>query len=193
MRQGGWQTTLGIGLGGKTLGLLGLGSLGSVLARYGTCFGMRVLAWSQNLTEARAAEAGAIRVDKDELLRQSDVISIHLKLSARTRGLIGAAEFALMKPTAIFVNTSRGPIVDEAALVAALEGKQIRAAALDVFDREPLPDDHPLRRFDNAILTPHLGYVTEETLRTFYEGVVEDIEAWRAGAPIRLYAGFNTN
>jgi D-3-phosphoglycerate dehydrogenase len=193
MRQGGWQTTVGMALGGKTLGLLGLGSLGSVLAGYGKAFGMRVLAWSQNLTHDRAREAGAVRVAKDELLRQSDVISIHLKLSARTRGLIGAAEFALMKPSAIFVNTSRGPIVDETALVEALARRQIRTAALDVFDTEPLPDESPLRRLDNAILTPHLGYVTEETLRVFYQGVIEDIEAWRAGAPIRLYAGFTTN
>ena len=193
MRRGGWQSTVGTSLHGKTLGLLGLGSLGTVVAGYANAFGMRVFAWSHNLDDARAAAAGATRVGKEDLLRQSDVVSIHLKLSARTRGLIGAAEFALMKPSAIFVNTSRGPIVDEAALVAALERRQIRAAALDVFDREPLPPDHVLRRIDNAILTPHLGYVTEETLRNFYEGVVEDIEAWRAGTPIRLYGGFNTN
>ena len=193
MRRGGWQSTVGTSLHGKTLGLLGLGSLGTVVAGYGNAFGMRVLAWSHNLDDARAAAAGATRVGKEDLLRQSDVVSIHLKLSARTRGLIGAAEFALMKPSAIFVNTSRGPIVDEAALVAALERRQIKAAALDVFDQEPLPPDHVLRRLDNAILTPHLGYVTEETLRNFYEGVVEDIEAWRAGTPIRLYGGFNTN
>jgi phosphoglycerate dehydrogenase-like enzyme len=192
MRRGGWQSTVGTSLHGKTLGLLGLGSLGTVVAGYGNAFGMRVLAWSHNLDDARAAAAGATRVAKEELLRQSDVVSIHLKLSARTRGLIGAAELALMKPSAIFINTSRGPIVDGAALVAALERRQIKAAALDVFDQEPLPPDHVLRRLDNAILTPHLGYVTEETLRNFYEGVVEDIEAWRAGTPIRQYSGFNT-
>jgi phosphoglycerate dehydrogenase-like enzyme len=191
MRTGGWQTTVGIALHGKTLGLLGLGALGAMVARYGTALGMRVIAWSTNLDEERAAAAGASRVDKDELLRSSDVISIHLKLSGRTRGLIGAAELALMKPSAILVNTSRGPIIDEAALVAMLQHRQIRAAGLDVFDQEPLPADHVLRRLDNAILTPHLGYVTEETLRTFYAGMIEDILAWRAGTPIRLYGGFN--
>jgi len=192
MRTGGWQSTVGIALHGKTLGLLGLGTLGSMVARYGHAFGMRVIAWSQNLTDERAATAGARRVGKDELLRGSDVVSIHLKLSARTRGLLGAAELALMKPSAILVNTSRGPIIDEAALVAALERRQIRAAGLDAFDQEPLPADHALRRLDNAILTPHLGYVTEETLRMFYTGMIEDIEAWRAGTPIRLYGGFDT-
>jgi phosphoglycerate dehydrogenase-like enzyme len=192
MRAGGWQTTVGVALHGKTLGLLGLGALGTMVARYGQAFGMRVIAWSQNLDHERATEAGVTRVEKDALLRQSDVVSIHLKLSARTRGLLGDAELALMKPSAILVNTSRGPIVDEAALVAALERRQIHAAGLDVFDQEPLPADHPLRRLDNVTLTPHLGYVTEETLRSFYAGMIEDIEAWRAGTPIRLYGGFDT-
>jgi phosphoglycerate dehydrogenase-like enzyme len=188
MREGGWQSTVGVGLGGKTLGIVGLGRLGSAVARIGAAFGMRLVVWSENLTADRAGECGAELVAKDELLRSADVVTIHLVLGDRTRGLIGARELALMKPTAFLVNTSRGPIVDEAALLAALESGAIAGAGLDVYDREPLPADHPLRRARNTVLTPHLGYVSEETYRVFYEQTVEDIEAFLAGAPVRLLA-----
>jgi D-3-phosphoglycerate dehydrogenase len=187
MRAGGWQTTLGSTLRGKTLGILGLGTLGRLVAGYGKAFGMDVIAWSANLTAAKAEEGGATLVSREEIFRRSDALSIHLKYSARSRGLVGAAEFALMKPTAFLINTSRGPIVDEAALIAALRDRRIRAAGLDVFDQEPLPADHPLRGLDNAVLTPHLGYVTEESYREFYRIAVESILAWRAGNPINLY------
>ena len=186
-REGRWQTTVGTELHGKVLGLLGLGSLGAVVARYGRAFGMEVIAWSQNLTDARAAEQGATRVEKDELFARSDVLSIHLKLSDRSQGLVGARELSLMKPTAMLINTSRGPIVDEAALLDALRGRRIAMAGLDVFDTEPLPADHPIRALDNAVITSHIGYVTGEAYRNFFGGMVEDIAAWRAGAPIRLY------
>ena len=186
MHEGAWQTTVGFDLAGRTLGIVGLGRLGSAMARYGTAFDMRLVTWSQNLTAERAAEFGAELVTKDELLSTADVVTIHLVLSGRTRGLISAPELALMKPTAYLVNTSRGPIVDEAALVAALEAGTIAGAALDVYDREPLPQDHPLRRAPNTVLTPHLGYVTEETYRVFYGQTIEDIEAWLAGAPVRV-------
>jgi phosphoglycerate dehydrogenase-like enzyme len=186
MREGGWQSTVGVGLEAKTLGILGLGRLGSAVARIGAAFGMRRVAWSENLTAERAADCGAELVTKDELLRAADVVTIHLVLSDRTRGLIGPRELALMKPTAFLVNTSRGPIVDEEALVAALKAGVIGGAGLDVYDREPLPADHPLRRAPRTVLTPHLGYVTEETYRAFYEQTVEDIEAFLAGAPVRV-------
>jgi phosphoglycerate dehydrogenase-like enzyme len=185
-RAGKWQTTLGLGLNGKTLGVLGLGTLGSRVARVGRAFEMEVIAWSQNLTAERATEAGATLVPKDELLARADVVSIHLVLSDRTRGLLGARELGLMKKTAYLVNTSRGPIVDEAALVMALEAGRIGGAGVDVYGEEPLPQDHPLRRAPNTVLTPHLGYVTEETYRVFYGGAVEDIAAWVKGAPIRV-------
>ncbi|HKI41430.1 MAG TPA: D-2-hydroxyacid dehydrogenase family protein, partial [Mycobacterium sp.] len=164
MRDGGWQTTTGVTLSGKTIGLLGLGRVGKRMAGYAKAFGMQAIAWSQNLTEEAAAAVGASRVEKATLLRESDVVSVHLVLSERTRGLIGAPELALMKPTAYLINTSRGPIVDEAALIAALETGRIAGAGLDVYDVEPLPPDHPLRRLPNATLTPHLGYVTREML-----------------------------
>jgi phosphoglycerate dehydrogenase-like enzyme len=186
MRGGGWMTTVGVDLNGKTLGLLGLGRLGSIVARYGAAFGMRLVAWSENLTAERAAECGAELVTKDELFSSADCVTIHLVLSRRTRGLIGAHELGLMKPTAHLVNTSRGPIVDEQALLEALEQGTIAGAGIDVYDREPLPADHPLRRAPNTVLTPHLGYVTEETFRVFYEQTVEDIEAWLAGEPLRV-------
>ena len=186
MREGGWQLTVGVGLEGKTLGIVGLGRLGSAVARIGHAFGMRLIAWSENLTAGRAAECGAEPVSKDELLRAADVVTVHLVLSERTRGLIGARELALMKSTAFLVNTSRGPIVDEKALLAALDAGTIAGAGLDVYDREPLPADHPLRRAPNTLLTPHLGYVTEETYRVFYEQTVEDVEAFLAGAPVRV-------
>jgi phosphoglycerate dehydrogenase-like enzyme len=185
-REGRWQETVGLGLNGKTLGVLGLGTLGSRVARFGRAFEMDVLAWSQNLTAERAAEIGAVRVDRDELLARSDVVTIHLVLSERTRGLIGARELGLMKRTAYLVNTSRGPIVDEAALVRALRDGTIAGAGLDVYDEEPLPPDHALRGLPNTVITPHLGYVTEETYRIFYGQALEDILAYLRGEPVRV-------
>jgi D-3-phosphoglycerate dehydrogenase len=181
-----WQTTLGIELEGKTLGILGLGKLGRRTARIGKAIGMHVIAWSQNLTAEKAKEGGAEWVSKEDLFRQSDFLSIHLVLSPRSRGLVGAADLALMKPTAFLVNTSRGPIVDEPALIAALRDRKIAGAGLDVFDTEPLPLDSPLRSMDNALLTPHLGYVTAENYRRYYGGMVEDIRSWLDGKPIRV-------
>jgi phosphoglycerate dehydrogenase-like enzyme len=183
---GGWQTTLGFDLEGKTLGILGLGNLGAKVARIGAAFDMKPIAWSENLTAERARERGAERVEKDELFRRSDIVTIHSVLSPRTRGLVGARELALMKPTALLINTSRGPIVDEAAMLAALREKRIAGYGADTFDVEPLPADHPLRAEPGALLTPHLGYVTEETYRDFYGGMVAAIEAWQAGTPINV-------
>jgi phosphoglycerate dehydrogenase-like enzyme len=185
MREGGWQETVGTALYGRTLSILGLGRLGSRMASIGRAFGMEILAWSQNLTAERAEAAGATLVAKDELFARADVLTIHLVLGERSRGLVGAAELQRMKPSAVLINTSRGPIVDEAALIAALERPDIRGAGLDVYDREPLPADHPLRRLGNVVLTPHLGYVTEGTYRMFYADTVEAIAAWRAGTPVR--------
>lgn len=185
-RDGGWQVSVGLGLNGKTLGVIGLGGLGSRVARIGRAFEMTVLAWSQNLTAERAAEVGATLVPHDELLSRSDLVSIHLVLGDRTRGLIGARELGLMKPTAYLVNTSRGPIVDEAALIGALERGTIAGAGLDVYDEEPLPAQHPLRRLPNTVITPHLGYVTEETYRVFFGHALEDIAAFLRGAPVRV-------
>jgi phosphoglycerate dehydrogenase-like enzyme len=185
-REGRWQATVGLGLNGKTLGVLGLGTLGSRVARFGRAFEMTVLAWSQNLTAERAAEVGATLVARDELLARADVVSIHLVLSDRTRGLVGARELGLMKRSAYLVNTSRGPIVDEAALVRALREGTIAGAGLDVFDEEPLPLDHPLRGLPNTVITPHLGYVTEETYRVFYGQALEDVRAYLRGAPVRV-------
>jgi phosphoglycerate dehydrogenase-like enzyme len=173
-------------LEGKRLGVIGLGKLGSRVAGYAKAFGMDVVAWSQNLTEEKAAKGGARLVTKDELLATSDFITIHLVLSDRTRGLIGAADFAKMKKTAILVNTSRGPIVDEAALIAALQGGTIAHAGLDVYEKEPLPAGHPLTKVDNLTLIPHLGYVVEDSYRYFYDGTIKDIEAWLDGTPINL-------
>jgi D-3-phosphoglycerate dehydrogenase len=189
VREGRWQETIGLTIQGKTLGLLGLGKLGSRMVPIAKAFGMEVVAWSLNLTEERAASIQVRRVEKDELLRIADVISIHLILSERTRGLIGAREFDLMKPSAILVNTSRGPLIDEPAMIQALRSNRIRAAGLDVFDREPLPPDHPLRTIPNTVLTPHLGYVTEDAYREFFHDMVEDIAAWRAGSPVRVLGG----
>ena len=185
-RAGRWQTTVGVGLKGKTLGLIGLGHIGGLMARVGNAFGMRVIAWSQNLTAARAAECQATLVDKDTLFREADIVSVHLRLSDRTRGLVGAREIELMKPTAYLVNISRGPIVDEGALIAALQQGRIAGAALDTFDVEPLPLDHPFLQMENTILSPHLGYVTEEGYRAFYAGVIENIRAYAAGEPVRV-------
>jgi phosphoglycerate dehydrogenase-like enzyme len=186
LRDGRWQTTVGTDLAGSTLGVLGLGRLGSQVARIGQAFGMRVVAWSQNLTPERAAEAGVTWASKDYLFAASDVLTVHLKLSDRTTGLIGAAELAAMKPAALLINTSRGPIVDQAALVAALTAGTIGGAGLDVYDTEPLPLGNPLRATPNTVLLPHLGYVTESGLRTMYEQVAENITAWRAGTPRRV-------
>lgn len=186
LRAGGWQRTVGLDLAGRTLGVVGLGNQGAPVARIGSAFGMSVIAWSRSLTAERAAEHGAEAVERDVLLRESDVVTLHIPLSGRSRGLIGAAELALMKPTALLVNTSRGPIVDEAALAVALRDGTIAGAALDVFETEPLPAAHPLREAPNTVLTPHIGYVTAETYAVFYGEAVEDIAAWRAGAPVRV-------
>jgi phosphoglycerate dehydrogenase-like enzyme len=186
VREGGWQETIGTVLHGKTLGLLGLGKLGQRMVPVARAFGMEVIAWSQNLTPERAREGGAEYVDKDALFSRADVVSVHLVLGERTRGIVGAPELARMKPGAILVNTSRGPLIEEAALLDTLEAGRIRAAGLDVFDVEPLPEDHPLRRAPNLVTTPHLGYVTEGTYQAFFEDMVENIAAWRAGTPVRL-------
>ena len=186
MREGAWQTTVGMTLSGKTLGLIGLGRIGTRMAEYAKVFGMDVVAWSQNLTEEAAAAVGVRRVEKAALFTESDVVSVHVVLSERTRGLVGAAELALMKPQAYLINTSRGPIVDEGALIAALRAERIAGAGLDVFDTEPLPSDHPLRLLPNATLSPHLGYVTREMLGAFYSDTVEAVVAWLDGAPIRI-------
>ncbi|WP_297699779.1 D-2-hydroxyacid dehydrogenase family protein [Mycobacterium sp.] len=186
MRDGGWQSTAGMTLSGKTLGLLGLGRVGQRMAEYATAFGMEVVAWSQNLTEEAAASVGARRVEKAALFEASDVVSIHLVLSERTRGLVGEVELALMRPRAYLINTSRGPIVDEVALLAALESGRIAGAGLDVYDIEPLPSDHRLRLLPNVTLSPHLGYVTREMLGAFYSDTVESVAAWLDGTPIRI-------
>jgi phosphoglycerate dehydrogenase-like enzyme len=186
LRDGRWQTTVGSDLAGSTLGVLGLGRLGTQVARIGRAFDMRVIAWSRNLTPERAAAAGATWVPKEQLFATGDVVTIHLKLSERTAGLVGAAELASMKPSAVLINTSRGPIVDQGALVGALTAGTIAGAGLDVYDVEPLPLDNPLRSAPNTVLLPHLGYVTEGGYRTMYEQVVEDITAWRAGTPLRV-------
>jgi phosphoglycerate dehydrogenase-like enzyme len=186
LREGRWQTTVGTDLAGGTLGVLGLGRLGTQVARIGQAFDMRVIAWSENLTPGRAAAVGATRVGRDELFAASDVLTVHLKLSGRTTGLVGAAELAAMKPSAVLINTSRGPIVDQDALVGALTAGTIAGAGLDVYDVEPLPLDNPLRTAPNTVLLPHVGYVTEGGYRTMYQQVVEDIQAWRAGAPVRV-------
>jgi phosphoglycerate dehydrogenase-like enzyme len=188
LREGRWQTTIGTGLRDKTLGVLGLGKLGTQVARVGLAFGMNVIAWSQNLTLERAAEAGCLRVEKADLFRMADVLTIHLLLSERTRGIVGRDEIALMKPSAFLVNTARAAIVDEQALIAALVNRKIAGAGLDVFSREPLPADAPILRAPNTVLTPHLGYVTRETYDVYFPHALEDIEAWLAGKPIRVIA-----
>ena len=186
-REGAWQTGTGVLLEGKVLGIIGLGRIGSRIAKYGQAFGMEVVAWSQNLTDERCAEVGGVRrVAKQELLTAADFVSVHVVLSDRSRGLIGAGDLALMKPTALLVNTSRGPIVDTDALIAALEKRTIAGAAIDVFDTEPLPMDHPLLRAPNTVITPHLGYVTDEGYRAYFGGVVEDIRAFLDDAPVRV-------
>jgi phosphoglycerate dehydrogenase-like enzyme len=186
MRAGGWQSTVGLILAGRTLGLLGLGRIGKRMAVYGRAFDMQVIAWSQNLTDEAATAAGARRVEKDDLFRLADVLSIHVQLSERTRHLVTARELALMKPEAYLINTSRGPIVVEADLIAALRAGRIAGAGLDVFDAEPPAGDHPFRTMDNVTLTPHLGYVTHETLRAFYTDTLEAVVAFANGTPIRV-------
>ena len=185
-RAGKWQTTLGIGLEGKTIGLIGLGRIGGGAAGVAKAFGMRVLAWSANLTDEKASEFQAERVELETLLRESDVVSIHYRLGDRSRGLLGKAELAMMKPGAFLINTARSQIVDEAALVEALRRGTIAGAGLDVFDQEPLPPDHPFLSLENVVLSPHVGYVTEEVYRSFYGESLENIEAFLAGAPIRV-------
>jgi phosphoglycerate dehydrogenase-like enzyme len=178
VRRGGWQTSIGRELGGRTLGVLGLGNIGAQVARIGRAFGLKVIAWSQNMTAEIAEAAGATLVEKDELFREADIVTIHLVLSARTRGLVGAAELALMKPTSWLVNTSRGPIVNEGALIRSLESEAIAGAAIDVFSIEPLPVDHPFRHLDNVLATPHVGYVAEDLYRTFYGDTAAAVAAW---------------
>jgi len=181
-----WQSTIGLDLEGLTLGVIGLGKLGARTSRIAQAFGMKVMAWSQNLTPEKCKAVGVEYAQKDELFRQSDLITIHVVLSQRTRGLVGAKELALMKPTAYIINTSRGPIIEEGALLAALREKRIAGAGLDVFDIEPLPVDHPLRKMDNVVLTPHLGYVSLQNYRAYFSGVVDDIRAYLDGSPVRV-------
>jgi phosphoglycerate dehydrogenase-like enzyme len=178
VRSGGWQRTVGTDLRGQTLGVLGLGRVGSQVARIGSVFGMNLIAWSQNMTPEAAKAAGAILVSKDELFERADILTIHLVLSSRTRGLVGAAELAKMKPTARLINASRGPIVEEQALISVLRNRQIAGAAIDVFDIEPLPPSHPFRTLDNVLATPHLGYVSQGLYKTFYEDTVANIRTW---------------
>ena len=185
-REGNWGTTVGIGLKDKTLGLLGLGHIGSLVGKVGAALGMNIIAWSQNLTPERAAECGATLVDKDTLFKESDVLSVHVQLSDRTRGLVGAKELSLMKPTSYLINISRGPIVDELSLIQALTSGSIAGAGLDTFDIEPLPTNHPLLGLSNTVITPHLGYVTEDGYRVRYTQVVEDIRAFISGESVRV-------
>jgi len=181
-----WQTTIGRDLDGLTLGILGLGKLGQRVAGIAKAFGMQPIAWSQNLTADKCREVGVDYASKEDLFRQADILTIHLQLSERTRGLVGAKELGLMKPSAYLINTSRGPIVEQAALLTALRDKRIAGAGLDVFDAEPLPLDHPLRMLDNVVTTPHLGYVSEQNYRAYFAGMVEDIRAWLDGKPVRV-------
>ena len=186
VHHGGWQTTVGADLRRRTLGVVGLGQIGTRITRVANAFDMRVIAWSQNLTAERAIEAGATRVEKEVLFREADFVTVNLKLSERTRHIVGTREFALMKPSAFFINTSRGPLVDEVALIEALQSGRIAGAGIDVYTVEPTPADHPLRNLPNVIATPHIGYVTDATYTMFYTQIVEDIDAWLNGAPIRL-------
>jgi phosphoglycerate dehydrogenase-like enzyme len=181
LRGGGWQQSVGDDMAGRTLGVLGLGNIGGAVAQIGNAFGMKVIAWSHNLKAERAAEVGATRVSKEDLFREADIVSVHMVLSGRTRGLVGAAELALMKPSARLVNTSRGPIVVEADLIAALKTGKIAGAALDVFDQEPLPLDHPFRALPNLLATPHIGYVSRGLYGRFYQDTVENIRKWIDG------------
>jgi D-3-phosphoglycerate dehydrogenase len=181
-----WQSTIGLDLDGLTLGVLGLGKLGTRTASIAKAFGMKVIAWSQNLTAEKCKETGVDYVSKEDLFRQTDFVTIHVVLSQRTRGLVGARELGLMKPSAYIINTSRGPIIEEAALLAALNEKKIAGAGLDVFDIEPLPLGHPLRKMDNVVITPHLGYVALQNYRAYFAGVVDDIRGFLDGKPVRV-------
>jgi phosphoglycerate dehydrogenase-like enzyme len=185
-RNGHWGTTVGMCLEHKVLGILGLGRLGGKVARVGVAFEMEVIAWSQNLTAERAAQFGATLVPRDELFARSDILSIHVQLSGRTRGVVGARELSLMKPTAYLINTARGPIVDEAALVQALQARTIAGAGLDVYDEEPLPRDHPFLRLETTLLMPHAGYVTKEQYQVRYRETVENVAAYLRGEPVRV-------
>ena len=185
LRSGGWQTSVGFELAGKTLGILGLGKIGKQIARYGQAFGMNVIAWRPNLTEATAMGVGVRSVDKDSLFSESDVVTLHVRLSERSTGVVGERELELLGPTGVLVNTARGPLVDEKALVAALTNGWIRGAALDVYDIEPLPAEHPLLDAPNTVLAPHLGYVTSESYDKFYGGAYDDVVAWLDGSPLR--------
>lgn len=189
LRAGGWQTGVGFELEGKTLGIVGLGKIGRRMAGYAKAFGMDVLAWSQNLTVEAAEAAGARKVSKEELFRESDIVTLHLRLSERTEGIVGAEELRLLGPDGVLVNTARGPLVDEAALIRALEEGWIRGAAVDVFDEEPLPAGHALLHSPRTVLSPHIGYVTHESYRQFYGGAFEDVKAWLEGAPVRVING----
>ncbi len=184
-RAGSWGTTVGVGVKGKSLGLIGLGHIGSLVARVAVAFDMNIIAWSQNLTAERAKECGATLVDKETLFKESDIVSVHLVLSDRSRGLVGASDLAMMKPSAYLVNISRGPIVDEKALIDVLERRAIAGAALDTFDVEPLPKDHPLFKTPNTLICPHLGYVIDESYQAFYAGVIENVRAFVSGEPVR--------
>lgn len=186
LRAGGWQHTIGTDLAGRRLGVVGLGRLGTRVAGIGAAFGMDVVAWSANLDPAAAAAVGVRAVGKEELFATSDVVTVHYKLSARSAGIVGRDDLARMKPTAFLINTSRGPLVDTDALLEALHAGRIGGAGLDVYDVEPLPTDHPLRSAPRTVLTPHLGYVTEDTYTTFFTQAVEDIAAWAAGSPVRV-------
>lgn len=186
LRAGHWQQGLGGDLHGKTLGILGLGSIGQKVAGFGQAFGMQVIAWSENLTPERAAAVGVTHVSKQQLFEQADVLSVHLVLSERSRGLVDAEALGWMKPHALLVNTARGPIVDEAALIKALQKQQLGGAALDVFEQEPLPAHHPFRTLDTVLATPHVGYVSRQNYQLFFSQMIEDIQAWSTGAPIRL-------
>jgi phosphoglycerate dehydrogenase-like enzyme len=186
VQKGQWQITVGGDLAGKTIGVVGLGGIGARIAKIAHAFEMNIVAWSQNLTRESAEKHGAHLVSKEELFRTADIVTIHLVLSPRTKGIIGAAEFGWMKPTAYFVNTSRGPLVDEEALLSALKSRSIAGAALDVYDIEPLPPSHPFRSLDRLLVTPHIGFVTNETYRIFYGDTVENIAAWLGGKPIRV-------
>ena len=188
VQEGQWQTSIGGDLQGKTIGLVGLGNIGARIAQIAHAFGMNVLAWSQNLTLESAEKQGARLVSKEELFSAADIVTIHLVLSPRTRGIVGAAEFGFMKPTAYFVNTSRGPLVDENALIQALESRAIAGAALDVYEIEPLPALHPYRSLERLLVTPHIGFVTEETYKIFYRDTVENIASWLKGTPVRVSA-----
>ena len=189
LRGGGWQVSVGGDLDGKTIGVLGLGRIGARTAKVARAFGMDVIAWSQNLTRERAEEQGARLVSKEELFREADIVTVHLVLSGRTRGIVGAPELKLMKPTAYLVNTSRGPLVDESALIDALRSRAIAGAALDVYGTEPLPESHPFRSLDNVLATPHIGFVTRDAYELFYRETVENIAAWLSGKPIRAVEG----